>query len=109
MPNAFVSEKSFKSEKPFEFAFKPNPRMVCVEFYSKDECCLCDDAKAVLMKVQREIPFDFHEIKIQDDENLKNEYGTKIPVVFINGLMAFKYHVYELELKDKLKRAGAPG
>jgi glutaredoxin len=81
--------------------------MVLVEFYSKDSCCLCDDAKEVLMAVQREIPFEFQEIKIQDDENLLREYGARIPVVFINGRMAFKYHVYEMELKDKLKRAGA--
>lgn len=81
--------------------------MVLVEIFSKDECCLCDEAKEVLRKVQNEIPFDLQEIKIQDDENLIREYGTKIPVVFINGRMAFKYHVYELELKDKLRRAGA--
>ncbi|MFN3346047.1 MAG: glutaredoxin family protein, partial [Chloroherpetonaceae bacterium] len=81
--------------------------MVVVEIFSKDDCCLCDEAKSVLLKVQREIPFELHEIKIQDDENLIREYGTKIPVVFINGRLAFKYHVYELELKQKLRRAGA--
>jgi glutaredoxin len=78
--------------------------MILVELYSKDGCCLCDEAKAVLMKVREEIPFEFCEIKLNDDENLINEYGTKIPVVFINGRLAFKYHVYELELKDKLRR-----
>ncbi len=81
--------------------------MVLVEIFSKDDCCLCDEAKSVLLKVQKEILFELHEIKIQDDENLIREYGTKIPVVFINGRLAFKYHVYELELKEKLRRAGA--
>ncbi|KER09042.1 MAG: glutaredoxin [[Candidatus Thermochlorobacteriaceae] bacterium GBChlB] len=78
--------------------------MVLVELYSKDGCCLCDEAKEVLLKVKREIPFELHEVKVQDDDYLTKEYGTKIPVVFINGRMAFKYHVYELELKDKLRR-----
>jgi glutaredoxin len=78
--------------------------MILVELYSKDDCCLCDEAKAILMKVREEIPFEFREIKLNDDEHLINEYGTKIPVVFINGRLAFKYHVYELELKDKLRR-----
>ncbi|PIO47265.1 MAG: thioredoxin family protein [[Chlorobium] sp. 445] len=78
--------------------------MILVELYSKDDCCLCDEAKAVLMKVQGEIPFELREIKLNEDEHLMNEYGSKIPVVFINGRMAFKYHVYELELKDKLRR-----
>jgi glutaredoxin len=73
-----------------------------IEIYSKDECCLCDEAKAVIEKVRKEIPFEFREIKIQDDAHLIKEYGHKIPVVFINGRMAFKHHVYELELKEKL-------
>lgn len=77
--------------------------MVLIELYSKDDCCLCDEAKAVLLKVKEEIPFELREIKIQEDEHLLKEYGTKIPVVFINGRMAFKYHVYELELKEKLR------
>jgi glutaredoxin len=78
--------------------------MILVELYSKDDCCLCDEAKAILLKVREEIPFELREVKLNDDENLINEYGTKIPVVFINGRLAFKYHVYELELKDKLRR-----
>jgi glutaredoxin len=77
---------------------------VLVELYSKDGCCLCDEAKEVLLQTQKSIPFSFREIKIQDDNHLLEEYGTKIPVVFINGRMAFKYHVYELELKEKLRR-----
>lgn len=81
--------------------------MVVVDLYSKDNCGLCDDAKEVLLRVQEEVPFELRETKIQDDDNLVREYGTKIPVVFINGRMAFKYHVYELELKDKLRREGA--
>ncbi|MCS7012600.1 MAG: glutaredoxin family protein [Chloroherpetonaceae bacterium] len=78
--------------------------MVLVELYSKDGCCLCDEAKAVLLKVRREIPFELREIKLNDDEDLMKEYGSKIPVVFINGRLAFKYHVYELELKEKLRK-----
>lgn len=77
--------------------------MVLVELYSKDDCCLCDEAKAVLLKVKKEMPFELREIKIQEDDYLLKEYGTKIPVVFINGQLAFKYHVYELELKEKLR------
>ncbi|NTW49869.1 MAG: glutaredoxin family protein [Chlorobiales bacterium] len=77
--------------------------MVLVELYSKDGCCLCDEAKAVLLKVKEEMPFELRETKIQEDEYLLKEYGTKIPVVFINGRLAFKYHVYELELKEKLR------
>jgi Glutaredoxin-like domain (DUF836). len=51
--------------------------MILVELYSKDDCCLCDEAKAILMKVREEIPFEFREIKLNDDEHLINEYALK--------------------------------
>jgi len=89
-------------EKGLIFITRNARTMLLVELYSKEGCCLCTEAKKVLLKVQHEIPFEFREVKIQEDDYLLHEYGTKIPVVFINGRLAFKYHVYELELKEKL-------
>jgi hypothetical protein len=34
----------------------------------------------------------------------EKEYGEQIPVVFVNGNKAFKYHVGEAELEEKVKR-----
>ncbi len=51
--------------------------MILVELYSKDDCCLCDEAKAILLKVREEIPFELREVKLNDDENLINEYAPK--------------------------------
>jgi glutaredoxin len=78
--------------------------MVLVELYSKDNCSLCDIAKDVLVKVRQDVSFEFREIKLKDDDELFAEFGTKIPLVFINGRLSFKYHVYELELKEKILR-----
>ena len=39
--------------------------MIRVEVYGKRECCLCEEVKALLLKVQREIPFDLREIDIE--------------------------------------------
>ena len=39
--------------------------MIRVELYGKRDCCLCDDVKATLLKVRRDIPFDLHEIDIE--------------------------------------------
>jgi len=76
--------------------------MVTVEIYSKSDCCLCDDAKAVLDKVRADIPFDLQEIDIESDPELLRKYGEQIPVVFIEGFKAFKFHVDEAELRHKL-------
>jgi glutaredoxin len=76
--------------------------MVTVEIYSKADCCLCDDAKAVLHKVRAEIPFDLREIDIETDPELLRKYGQQIPVVFIGGFKAFKFRVDEAVLRQKL-------
>lgn len=76
--------------------------MVTVEIYSKADCCLCDDAKAVLDKVRADIPFDLQEIDIESDPELLRRYGAQIPVVFIGGFKAFKFRVDEAELRRKL-------
>lgn len=76
--------------------------MVTVEIYSKSDCCLCDDAKAVLDRVRADIPFELQEIDIESDPELLRTYGAQIPVVFIGGLKAFKFHVDEAELRHKL-------
>lgn len=76
--------------------------MVTVEIYSKSDCCLCDDAKAILARVRADIPFELREIDIESDPELLRKYGQQIPVVFIGGFKAFKFHVDETELRRKL-------
>lgn len=75
-----------------------------VKVYSKEGCCLCDDAKKILKKVQIDIPFETIEVDITKDSKLFEEYRDKIPVVFINGQKAFKYRVSENELRKRLNR-----
>ncbi len=76
--------------------------MVTVEIYSKADCCLCDEARAVLDKVRADIPFDLQEVDIESDAELLRRYEEQIPVVFIGGFKAFKFRVDEAELRRKL-------
>ncbi len=66
-----------------------------VEIYSKPDCHLCDDAKAILRKLQRRHRFILREVNIARDEKLLAEYGTRIPLVFVNGHLVCKYFVDE--------------
>lgn len=75
-----------------------------VEIFSKRDCHLCDIAKATLVKVQEEIPFELQTIDITGDRELFSEYKEQIPVIFINGSKAFKYRVDENELRKRLVR-----
>ena len=76
-----------------------------VELYTRKDCCLCDDAKAVLARVRAELPFEFFEIDVDGDERLRAEFGLEVPVVFVAGKKAFKYRVDETQLRRKLSAA----
>jgi glutaredoxin len=77
---------------------------VQIDIYSRPGCHLCDDAKEVVERVRRRFPFALRVIDIETDPELEKAYGEQIPVVFINGNKAFKYHVDEHELEQKVKR-----
>ena len=77
---------------------------VQIDIYSRPGCHLCDDAKIIVERVQRRFPFFLPVINIETDPDLKKFYREQIPVVFINGNKAFKYHVDERELEQKVRR-----
>ena len=76
---------------------------VTVEIYSRPGCHLCDDAKEIIERVRKRIAFTLRTINIETDDALEKEYGEEIPVVFINGNKAFKYHVDETEFEKKVR------
>lgn len=57
--------------------------MTIVELYSKDDCSLCDDARALLEKLQKELPFKVREVHLTESDPLFERYRTKFPVVVI--------------------------
>lgn len=80
------------------------PDLIRIEMYLRPGCHLCDEAKDVIERVQRRFPFVFRTINIEGDSKLETEYGSEIPVIFINGSKAFKYHVDQATLEKKVKR-----
>lgn len=84
---------------------RKKPR-IRVEIYSKPDCHLCEEAKAILKKAQGTYDFELSEIDIREDSQIYEEYKEKIPFIFINGKKAFKYRVDPESLARKLKYAG---
>ncbi len=80
-----------------------NAAGVVVEVYGKPECHLCDEAKAQLRRLQRRHGFALREVDISADARLLAEYGTRIPLVWINGRLACKYRVEERIFLQKLR------
>jgi Glutaredoxin-like domain (DUF836) len=75
---------------------------VQVELFGRQGCCLCDDAREVLMRVRAIHPFSLTERDIDDDERLLHAYLERIPVVTIDGVEAFELFVDEAELARRL-------
>lgn len=71
--------------------------------YTRADCCLCEEMKAVIEQVARRIPLAVEEINVDSAPDLQREYGDEVPVLLINGRKAFKYRTTERELKKKLR------
>ena len=76
--------------------------MTTVVLYSRPGCCLCDEAREVLERVQARRRFKFSERDIETDEELLRAYLERIPVVTIDGVEAFEFFVSEAELERRL-------
>ena len=72
--------------------------------YTRPGCHLCDDMKAVVEPVARQLDWAVDEVDISGDAGLEEEFGTEIPVLFVNRRKAFKYRVTTRELRDRLRR-----
>jgi len=78
--------------------------MIRVEVYGKRDCGLCDEVKSTLLRVRSEIPFDLREVDIESTPALYEAYRERIPLVFVNGRLAFKFRVEEEALRHRLAR-----
>lgn len=64
-----------------------------VVVYSRQGCHLCDVVKETLVQLRPEADFQWREIDIDTDPELRRKYNDEVPVVFIDGRKAFKYHL----------------
>lgn len=79
--------------------------MTLVELYSKEDCHLCEEAKTVLEKVQKQMPFVLREFKLTPGDQYFEEYKEMFPVVHIDKQLAFKHRVSENMLRIRLQQA----
>jgi hypothetical protein len=75
-----------------------------IEILTKKDCCLCDDAKAIIECVLNDYPATLKLIDIESDPVLFASYKERIPVVHINGEESFVYKTHEPTLRKKLDK-----
>ena len=71
--------------------------------YSRRDCCLCEEMKAVIRQVASRVVLQVEEIDVDTSPELQELYGNEVPVLFIDDRKAFKYRVTRKELEKKLR------
>ena len=77
--------------------------MMEVVLYTKPGCCLCDTVKTQLGRLRGVQAFKLREVNILDDGAAFAKFHEEIPVIFINGRKAFKYHLDEKAFLRRLQ------
>jgi hypothetical protein len=72
---------------------------------SKRECHLCDAARDVVERVRRDHPFPLRVIEIRPGDEWHAKYWDRIPVLLIEGRVAFIYRIDPEPLLEKLVSA----
>ncbi|EPZ39881.1 MULTISPECIES: glutaredoxin family protein [Anoxybacillus] len=68
--------------------------------YSKENCCLCDEAKAIL----RELQVEWEEVDIYKDEQLLEQYHLIIPVIEVDGEMVAYGRIHKDVIRKRLQK-----
>lgn len=70
--------------------------------YSKPECRLCDEMKAVIKAVSKNRRIELKEIDITSDRGLEMEFSKDIPVLVYGEIIIARHRITEKTLSDKI-------
>jgi glutaredoxin len=77
--------------------------MTVLTVYSKPDCHLCEEAIAVLQRLQQEFVFDIEELDISSNDTLLRAYFERIPVVALDGEELCEFFVAEALVRERLE------
>ncbi len=84
-------------------------RHICIDFYTREGCCLCDDALKILASARSRYPFELNLIDVDQAVPLQHAYGTRVPVITVNGRERFHGRVNRVLLERLLAAESAQG
>jgi glutaredoxin len=64
-------------------------RSIRVDCYTRDGCCLCDDALKIIKGAGWSYALELHVIDVDRESELEQQYGDRVPVVLVNGRERF--------------------
>lgn len=85
----------------------PGRRFRKMVVYSRADCHLCDDAKAVLAEYLEYLP-ELEAVDIDTDPELQSRFGEMIPVVELDGEVRFRGTIDEILLRRLIEATPPP-
>jgi hypothetical protein len=72
--------------------------------YTRRDCELCHEMEIVIDEVLPRFLAALKRVEIDGNPSLEAQFGTEVPVLFVNGRKAFKYRCTARELRQRLAR-----
>ncbi|MEF8825002.1 MAG: glutaredoxin family protein [Halapricum sp.] len=75
-----------------------------ITIYTRENCHLCDAAIETCERAGESVPADvtLDLVDVDEDPELRETYGDRVPYVLVDGHPTFNYRVDEAELRQKL-------
>ena len=73
-----------------------------IKFYTKPKCSLCNEARILLKKLEKEYFLDVEEVNILNDPTLYERYKYEIPVLSFPDLSQLQGRIEQETLREKL-------
>ena len=74
-------------------------RPLRLELYTRSNCHLGDDLRAICLRLADEVALDLVEVNVEGSPDLQAQYGAEIPVLFVEGRKAVRFRTSERELR----------
>lgn len=81
-----------------------------VTFYTRQGCSLCDHAKAAVEEAISRHGLDatLHAVDIDRDPALRERFTSDVPVIYVDGVEAFRHRVTSEQMAAYLRDGAAP-
>lgn len=70
-----------------------------LELYTRPDCHLGNDLRAICERLAEEITFKLTEVNIETDPGLRARYANEVPVLFVDGRLVVRFRTSERELR----------
>jgi glutaredoxin len=81
----------------------PSPAVSRIELLTRPGCSLCESARGSVARIADEQGVPWTERNVDDDSELADVYGDRVPVVLLDGREHAYWRVEEQRLRDALQ------